>query len=73
MLHNYSLERLVRYKYSSLLGKFISYKENQPQGLYLFHIIIFITYEWANKLESWKYIGWKGLTGTNTPAYLVHK
>jgi hypothetical protein len=31
--------------------------------------ILFVTYEWANKLECYIKPGWKGLPGTNTLAY----
>jgi hypothetical protein len=46
------LERLAMDKDSSLLGPFVSYRENyvlwiQLLGLYLQHFIFFLTYEWA--------------------------
>ncbi len=56
MLHNTKLERLGKYKPSSLSGLFISYEENevlwiQPQGLYSQHFIFFVTYESAQEVR----------------------
>jgi hypothetical protein len=50
VLYTTKLERLVWYKYSSLLGLFISYKENEvlwiwPLGPYSQHFIFIVTYE----------------------------
>ncbi len=41
-------------------------------GLYLEHLIFFVTYEWLHELECYMRLGWKGLPGTNSLAYWVH-
>jgi hypothetical protein len=35
------------------------------------HFIFFGTYEWANKIECYITLGWKGLKGTNIIAYWI--
>jgi hypothetical protein len=35
-------------------------------------ITFFITYEWVQKNKIFIVSGWKGILGTNTPAYLAH-
>jgi hypothetical protein len=52
VLHNAGLKRLTSDKQSSLLGPYVSCKENQVlsiwlPGLFLWHFIYFIASEWA--------------------------
>ncbi len=53
-------ERLVTEKHTKLLGPFISNKENSVLriwllGLYLHHLIFFVTYEWAQQARVLQY------------------
>jgi hypothetical protein len=57
------------------LGSLVSIRitnklENYPL-LYLQHFIFLINYKWANNLECYITLGWKGLPVTNTLAYWV--
>jgi hypothetical protein len=56
MLHYTRLERMSRDKHSRLLAKV-----TKP--------FIFVAYEWAQKLERYVALGWKGLTKINILAY----
>ncbi len=54
----YLTESPAKNKYSSLLGQFVTYKENkllwiQPQGQYSQHFIFIVTYKLPNKLECY--------------------
>ncbi len=39
---------------------------------YSHDITFFITYEWVQKNRFFIVSDWKGIPGTNTPAYLAH-
>ncbi len=43
-----------------------------PLGPHSQHFIYFVTYVWANKLECYTPLSWKGFPGKNTLAYWVH-
>ncbi len=58
------LEKFTRNKASSLLGQFLSYKENEvswilPQGPYAQHFIFFVTYEYTQLRTVLHYTGLK--------------
>jgi hypothetical protein len=43
-----------------------------PLGPYSQHFFKFVTCAWANKLECYTPLRWKGFSGKNTLAYWVH-
>jgi hypothetical protein len=57
--------QLISYYISSFISKHL---------VTLFKIMantfFFVSYEWANKLECYITVGWKGLLGTNTLSYI---
>ncbi len=68
MLHCTRLKRLSSDKHSSLLGVFVSYYENVtfrllPQGPYSQHLIVILTYKWAQYARVLHYTMIKKLSG----------
>ncbi len=73
--HYIRLERHARGKHYSLLGPLVSYKEKEglSKGT-VFKTLHFLCdlHMGPIKLECHSTLGWKDMSGTNTPAYWAH-